>query len=122
MPKTMFAADAALDSLLASSSPAQVRPARPKAQAPAKTSTPKPAAKAARRAKPLPASAPVDTASERQQLNVEIEPELFAALNLRKTRAQLSGDKKENSYCKIIDAALRQHLAYEVELASSMKR
>lgn len=103
----MFAADAALDNLLASSAP------KPRAKASAK---PKPAAKKASAPSARPAAG-----QERQQLNVEVENDLFTALNLRKTRAKLAGNKGEDSYCKIVELALREYLAREVELASMME-
>lgn len=120
MAKTMFAADAALESLLASSSPKPDQTAKPKAQVPAKAPRPKPAAKATCRPKPLPAS-PQSDPPERQQLNVEVDCDLLAAVNLRKTRSRLAGSKAEDSYCKIVEIALRKHLASEINLVSMMK-
>lgn len=119
MAKTLFAADAALDGLLAASGIG-------KKAAPASASKATPQARAkkaqARKKAPRPTNAASEPPEARRQLNAEVGASVMAAIDLRRARARLSGDKAEDSCCKIVDAALRAHLADELALVSSALR
>ncbi len=121
MAKTKFTSDLILDSMSAVSTPSEQQdsPAHqepPKLGKAASAERPsQPAAVVKARTEPCRKREKAEVPASRQQLNIELDDELYYALNLRKALAKKDRDDSENSFKKIVEASLRAYLSSELQ-------
>lgn len=112
--KTRFGNEDLLGAMLESTNPAPEPPAERKAD-----SKPAPSRKTA--SKPRQARAKqAGSEPEKQNLNVEIDKEVFIAMNIRRSVSKTRKLGTDDSFIKIVDNALRSYLKNEMSIATDI--